>query len=255
MKGFIITLLLFCSFSLNAKDSDSIALSPVLIVHADSMPVSSGQLIVLPNQGLFIVEGNTFYSLDTKRCPDIEKIRLLEKIPFEHIIVNDNEFVGKYRQFLMQMGEEKTELLAEFDTENFSIFSGRDSIVNIVTVEDNDSSVWYKLDRRTGETECIIRNKEPIRKIVAGNHLDFCIIGNNIYYVNEEQCGELVVSEQPILDMVLLPFGLMFCTDDKLSLIEDDCVVPMGDGDFQGLLSDGNVVYVVMKDGNIWRLE
>lgn len=243
----------FC-LSIYAQEKDSIVYTPVLLVQADSMSVNSGQLITLPHQGLFIVDGNTFYSLDKEKCPDIEKFRVLENIPFEQVIVNDNELVVKSQQFLMSLGEENTEILAEFDTEDFSIFSGNDSIINIVTIEDNDSCVWYKFDRRTGDTECIMRQIEPIKKIVAGNHIDFCLIGNNIYYVNDNNCGELVVSEKPVIDMILLPKGLMFCTDDMLSFICDDGVVPIVEGDFHGLLNDGNAVYVILKNGNIWKL-
>ena len=47
----------------------------------------------------------------------------------------------------------------------------------------------------------------------------------------------------------------MFCTDDMLSLISDDGVIPIAEGEFHGLLHDGNVVYIVMKNGNIWRLK
>lgn len=251
---FVIHLLLCFCFSSYAQEQDSIVYAQELLVQADSMPVNQGQLIALPNQGLFIADGNTFYSLDKEACPDVEKFRVLENIPFEQVIVNDNELVVKSQQFLMLLGEEKTEILAEFDTEEFAIFSGNDSIINIVTIEDNDSCVWYKFDRRTGETECVLRQSEPIKKIVAGNHIDFCLIGNYIYYVNDNDCGELVVSEKPVIDMILLPNGLMFCTDNMLSLISNDGVIPIAEGEFHGLQSDGSVVYIVIKNGNIWKL-
>ena len=252
---FSIGILLFFCFSSYALEKDSIVYTPKLLIQADNMPVSNGQLIVLPNQGLFIVDGNTFYSLDKEKCPDVEKLRVLESIPFEQVIVNDNEFVVKSQQFLMLLGENETEILAEFDTEDYVIYSGKDSIINIVTMEDNDSCVWYKFDRHTGETECIMRQIEPIKKIVAGNHIDFCLIGNNIYYVSDNNCGELVVSEKPVVDMILLSKGLMFCTDDMLSLISDDGVIPIAEGDFHGLHHDGDTVYIVLKNGNIWRFE
>lgn len=251
-RGLFGTILLIFCFNGYAQKKDSIVSE--LLILADSMPVNNGQLITLPNQGLFIADGNTFCSLDKEKSPHIEKFRVLENIPFEQVIVNDNELVVKSQQFLMLLGEEKTEILAEFDTEDYAIFSGNDSIINIVTIEDNDSIVWYKFDRRTGETECIMRQIEPIKKIVSGNHIDFCLIGNNIYYVIDNNCGELVVSEKPVIDMILLPNGLLFCTDDMLSLISDDGVIPIAEGEFHGLLHDGDIVYVVMKNGNIWRL-
>lgn len=238
-----------------AQANDTIVYTPTYIVEADSMPVSNGQLITLPHQGLFIVDGNTFYSLDKERCTGIKKFRLLEIFPFEQVIVSGNEFVVKSQQFLMLLGEKKTEILAEFDTEDFAVFSGNDSIINVVTTEDNDSCVWYKFERRIGETECVMHQSEPIRKIVAGNNIDFCLIGNNVYYVNGKECNELVVSKQPIVDMVLLPEGLMFCTDNMLSLICDDGVIPIAEGEFHGLFGDEDVVYVVVKNGNIWRIE
>lgn len=238
-----------------AQANDTIVYTPTNIVEADSMPVSNGQLITLPHQGLFIADGNTFYSLDKERCTDIKKFRLLENFPFEQVIVNDNVFIVKCQQFLMLLGEKETEILAELDTEDFAIFSGNDSIINIVTAEETDSYVWYKFDRRTGDTECVMRQPEPIRKIVAGNNIDFCLIGNNIYYVNGKECSELVVSKQPIVDTILLPEGLVFCTDTMLSLIRDDGVIPIAEGEFHGLLSDEDVVYVVVRNGNIWRLE
>lgn len=251
---FGISILLCLCLSSFAQEKDSIVYTPELLVQADSMPVNQGQLIVLPNQGLFIADGNTFYSLDKEVCPDIEKFRVLENIPFEQVIVNDDELVVKSQQFLILLGEGKTEILSEFDTEDFAIFSGNDSIINIVNIEDSDSCVWYKFNRQTGGTECIMRQAEPIKKIVAGNHIDFCLIGNNIYYVYDNNCGELVVSEKPVIDMILLPNGLMFCTDDMLSIISDEGVVPIAEGDFHGLHHDGDVVYIVMKNGNIWKL-
>ena len=200
---FCISLLLFLSTICLSQEKDSVVYTPELIVQAEDMPVSIGQLIALPYQGLFIADGNTFYSLDKEKCPEVEKFRVLENIPFEQVIVNNNELVVKSQQFLMLLGEEKTEILAEFDTEDYAIYSGNDSIINIVTIEDNDSCVWYKYDRRTGETECIMRQIEPIKKIVSGNHIDFYLIGNNIYYINDNDCGELVVSEKPVIDLIL----------------------------------------------------
>lgn len=257
MKRMIICIGIMICLCVNsfAQVRDSTVYDTTLLVQADDMPVLYGQLIALPYQGLFIADGNTFYSLDKKECPEIEKFRLLENIPIEQVIVNDNEFIVKSQQFLMLLGEKDTEILAEFDTEDFAIFNGRDSVVNIVAYENADSCIWYKFNRRTGETECILQESKPIRKIVAGNQIDFCIIGNNVYYVKGDVCDELVLSEKPIIDIVLVPNGLMFCTDDMLSLISDDCVTPMLEGDFHGLHYDGKVVYVVLKNGNIWRIE
>lgn len=249
----IIIMLCLCVNSF-AQVKDSTVYNATLLVQADDMPVHHGQLIALPCQGLFIAYGNTFYSLDKEECPEVEKFRLLENIPIEQMIVNDNEFIAKSQQFLLLLGEKDTEILAEFDTEDFAIFSGRDSIVNIVSYEDADSCVWYKFDRRIGKTECILQDLKPIRKIVSGNQIDFCIIGNNVYYVKDDVCGELIVSEKPIIDIVLLPMGLLFCTDDMISLISDDCVTPLLEGDFHGLHYDGKVVYIVLTNGNIWRL-
>jgi hypothetical protein len=257
MKRIIICIgIMLCLCANNfAQVNDSTVYKTTLLVNADDMPVHHGQLIALPYQGLFIADGNTFYSLDEKECPEVEKFRLLENIPIEQVIVNDNEFIVKSQQFLMLLGEKDTEILAEFDTEDFTIFSGRDSIVNVVSYENADSCIWYRFDRRTGETECILQESEPIRKIVSGNQVDFCIIGNNVYYVKDDVCEELVVSEKPIKDIVLLPKGLMFCTDDMLSLISDDCVTPLLEGDFHGLHYDGKVVYIILKNGNIWWME
>ena len=256
MKRMIICIgIMLCLCANNfAQVNDSTVYNTTLLVNADDMPVHHGQLIALPYQGLFIADGNTFYSLDKKECPEVEKFRLLENITIEQVIVNDNEFIVKSQQFLMLLGEKDTEILAEFDTEDFTIFSGRDSIVNIVSYENADSCIWYRFDRRTGETECILQESEPIRKIVSGNQIDFCIIGNNVYYVKDDVCGELIVSEKPIKDIVLLAKGLMFCTDDMLSIISDNCVTPLLEGDFHGLHYDGKVVYVILKNGNIWRL-
>ena len=256
MKRIIFALCMMLCFygKSHAQQADSIVFNSTLIAQADSMPVNSGQLIALPRQGLFIADGSTFYSLDRERCPDINKFRLLENFPFDQVIVNDNEFVVKTQQFLRLLGEEQTEILAEFDTEYFTVFSGNDSIINVVVYEETDSCAWYKLDRRTGTTECILREAQPIKKIVAGNQIDFCIVGNNIYYVMGDVCDEVVVSEEPIIDMVLLPTGLMFCTDNLLSLYNNECVIPIAEGEFHGLHCDENVVYVVLKNGNIWRI-
>ena len=251
-KSIIVLALIFSCFSNHyAQEPNSLTYATNLLVQADSMPVGSGQLIALPHQGLFIVDDHTFYSLDQDRCTDIKKFRLLENVPFDKVIVNDNEFIVKSQQFLLLLGEKQTEILTELDTDDYTIFPGNDSIINIVTQEGVDVCTWYKYDRRTGEIECILRQTEPIRKIVAGNHIDFCIIGNNIYYVKDNLCGEFAASKQPVLDMVLVPDGLMFCTDNMLSLIRNDCVIPLVKGDFQGLHYDGKVVYILLKNGNI----
>lgn len=255
MKRIIGIYMMLCFWgSCYAQQSDSVVFNTTLLVQADSMPVNRGQLIALPQQGLFIVDGSTFYSLDKERCPDINKFRLLESFPFDQVIVNDNEFVVKCQQFLMQLEEKETEILAEFDTEYFTVFPGNDSIINVVVYDETDSCGWYKLDRRTGATECILRQAEPIKKIVAGNQIDFCIIGNNIFYVKDDICDEVVISEMPIIDMILLPQGLMFCTDDQLSIFDNESVIPLLEGDFHGLHNDEDFVYVVLKNGNIWRM-
>lgn len=255
MKKYVICLLLCCSGVSHAQVGDSVVFNAALLVQADNMPTNYGQLITLPNQGLFIADDNTFYSLDKERCPEINKFRILEDIPFNQVIVNDNDFIVKSQQFLILLGEEQTEILAEFDTEDYALFSGNDSIINIVVQEDVDTCTWYKFDRKTGEIDCFMRQGEPIKKIVSGNHIDFCIIGNNIYYVSDNICGELVISKEPIIDVILLPNGIMFCTDKMLSFYDDNSVISVAEGDFHGLHHDGSIVYVVLKNGNIWRME
>lgn len=88
-RGLFGTILLIFCFNGYAQKKDSIVSE--LLILADSMPVNNGQLITLPNQGLFIADGNTFCSLDKEKSPHIEKFRVLENIPFEQVIVNDSD--------------------------------------------------------------------------------------------------------------------------------------------------------------------
>lgn len=247
-------LLLFCNYSF-AQGSDSLVYESKLLIAAEDMPVSNGQLIVLPQKGLFIADGNTFYSLDTEECPHVEKFRILEDIPFDQVIVNDNEFIVKSQQFMLILGGEKTEILAEFDTEDYSLFSGVDSVINVVVREEGNFCTLYKYDRRTGDLDNIMRLPENIKKIVAGNKMDFYLLEKGIYYLYDTESGELATSEQPILDMILLPDGLMFCTETMLYLINDDGVVPLMEGSFHGLQNDGHVIYITLQNGNIWKMK
>ena len=238
----------------HAQETDSLSLDYSILVEAKNMPVDEGQLIVLPQQGLFISADNTFYSLDEERCTDMTKFRLLEKFPCEQVIVNDNNLITKSQQYIMLMDEEETSILAKMDTEDYKLYSGLDSIVNIVAITTGDSCAWYKLDRRTGIIDYVMCTGNLISKIVAGRQIDFCLINNTIYSVFNDQCNEFIVSDQPIIDMVLSPYGLLFCTDQRLSLIGTHGVIPIAEGDFYSLYNDGNRIYAAMKDGNIWQL-
>lgn len=242
-------------YKCHAHNTDSLSLGYSLLVEAKNMPVDEGQLIVLPQQGLFISADNTFYSLDEERCTDMTKFRLLEKFPCEQVIVNDNNLITKSQQYIMLMDEEETSILAKMDTEDYILYSGIDSIVNIVALTAGDSCAWYKLDRRTGNIDYVMCTSNLIRKIVAGQNIDFCLINNTIYSVFNDQCNEFIVSDQPIIDMVLSPYGLLFCTDQRLSLIGTHGVTPLAEGEFHRLYNDGDRIYAAMKDGNIWKLD
>lgn len=247
-------MLFYTCSNLFGQNERSISYSASLLVSANDMPVSNGQLVVLPNMGLFVVDGNTFFSIDEKRCPDINRFKVLENFDFDEVIVNDNDLLVKSGEFLMLLGDKRTEILTEFDTECFYLFCGLDSVVNVVSKDDNNNYSWYKYDRRSGDVQLYMKHEEPITKIISGKGVDYCMVGNKIYYVMGDECNELVSSKQSLYDMVLLSEGLMFCTDTTLFLLEEDSYSPIVEGEFVRLYNDGELVYAVLKNGNIWKI-
>lgn len=224
-----------------------------MMMTPDEMPVRNGRLIVLPGKGLFITEGTTFYSLDKERCPNTEKFRILEKFPFEQVIINDGLFLVKYKEFVLCIGEERTEIVAEFDTEDFVIIRGHDSIFNIVLQEDSNQYAWYKYDIRHSDAECIMRQNVPMNIVDGGKNIDYCIVGNSICMVSKDGVKELVNSQISIIDAVVSPLGLMFCTDSMLYLYINENVVPIAEGAFYSLYNDNDVLYAVMENGMIYK--
>lgn len=224
-----------------------------LIMTPDQMPVKNGELIILPGKGLFIANDNKFHSLDKERCPDTSEYWVLEKFPFEQIIINDGYFLVKYKEFVMRIGEEKTEIVAEFDTKDFVISKGHNCIFNVVVQEDINQYAWYKYDIRNSDADCVMRQNLPMFVVDAGKDLDFCVAGNSIYMINKGEAKELVNSKMPIVDATSTPLGLMFCTDGALYLYINQNVIPIAEGNFYSLYNDNDIIYVVLENGMIYK--
>ena len=226
-----------------------------VMMTCDKLPAPQGLLFTIPGEGLFLADGNTFYSLDEKRCTELDKVRFKHNIPIEQIIVSDGRFLLKSQSFVMQIDQSDTKIVTELDTEDFVIFSGRNNFFNLVMPEDNDSCGWYRCNLSNQQMDCVLRTNEFINNIIEIGEQTLCITLHNIYLISNGECSLVTTIEEGIEDATLTSQGLLFCTSSSLYLWDGSEVIRhLYDIEVHSIYADDNIVYLLTMNGQILRI-
>ncbi|MBO7069533.1 MAG: hypothetical protein J6W52_12820 [Bacteroidaceae bacterium] len=255
-----ITLTLLLSFSQTvwaqetANDTTDVLNLEWLVSDAESLPIDEGNFIALPESGLFIEDGNTFYALDSIRCPDIVKFRMKAKLEFEYSVISEGDLLVKSHELVVRIHQDETTIVAELDTETFFLHAGTGSKYHLEVLEEDNTWGWYTCDWETGEMTCVIRTPYPISHILDNGNLVLCAIGNQLYTVDEETLQSIAELPDEILDCISTSRGLFMCTTQMLYFYDGNAApAPILQGDFHSLYCDGEVFYIVLQDGRILK--
>lgn len=254
-------LLLFAVFCLQMAEAQDVKekslLDCQLLTKVDNLPSTDGQLLVLPDLGLFYLDNGQLYSLDSKKSPTLEQFRFKDNFSFDQLIVNDSTFLVKSQQYVLQIDADKTKMVTELDTDVFDIYSGHDGKYNMVVQEDSALWAWYSCDLKTQKTECVVRMAEPISLIYDASAAKFCVVGNRIYMPIDESIALLTDAEEPVLDLVITKVGVLFCTEHTLYCINaDDMQADIyATGRFHSLYYDNGTLYLVLQNGDIMKTD
>lgn len=247
-------LVVFCTntFAQESDTTNTMILEP--LTSAETLPVEEGEFIALPNLGLFIADGNVLYSLDSIRCPDIVKFRFKDNYDFEHIVVSGDSYLVKSHELVMRVCQGETSIAAELDTETFFLHAGTGSKYHLVILEADNTWGWYTCDWQSGEMTCVIRTSHPISHILDNGEAELCVVGKQLYGVNDEQFILMAELPEYVLDCVTTSQGLFLCTQKMLYFYDGSAEPkPLLQGDFHSLHYDGEVLYVVLQDGRILK--
>jgi len=257
---FNITLTLLLSYSQIlwaqeiANDTTEVLNLEWLVSDAELLPIDEGDFIALPESGLFIEDGNTFYALDSIRCPDVVKFRMKAKLEFEYSVISEGDFLVKSHELVVRIHQDETTIVADLDTETFFLHPGTGSKYHLEVLEADDTWGWYTCDWKTGEMNCVIRTPYPISHILDYGELVLCAIDNQLFTLDGETLQSIAELPDEILDCVSTIRGVVMCTPQTLYFFDGNAApVPVLQGDFHSLYFDGEVLYIVLQDGRILK--
>lgn len=258
MKQNIFYILVLSSFSLQniiAQNNESQTDSTITVMMTDKeLPAPQGLLFTIPGKGLFLADGNTFYSLDENRCPEWEKLRFKYNIPIEQIVISDGKFLIKSQSFVIQINQTETQIVTELDTDEFAIFCGRNNYFNVAMPEEDGSWGWYRCNFDNQQMDCVLRMNESIDNIIEIGEHSLCITPNNIYIISNGECSLLTTIEEGIVDATLTSQGLMFCTPSSLCLWDgSEEIQQLNNINIHSIFADNNIIYLLTMDGHILK--
>lgn len=263
MKIKILLLYIVCGFSLlsaqeiNKEILDTTArdIDVQFMLNTGELSTDSGRLLTIDGMGLFYFDQGTLVSLDSISCPEISMCRLKYDFECEDILMCNDKLIVKSGPFIIQLDGNDTHIICKFDTSDFFLYEGNNDYFNIVLEESDGKWIWYTFTTSNQKLDCMTHMDEPITKIIdSGTHA--YIVGiNTIYLVGENGIEPCVECDRVIVDAVSTSMGLFVITDDALFLIngEDDATTIIEDEMFS-LYNDGDVLYMVMASGDVYRL-
>ena len=219
----------------------------------ESLPSTNGLMLTLPQQGLFLADNNTLYSLDEEQC-SLEKMRILLNVPIEQLFVNNGHFIVKSGAFVIEMGNDKSKTLLEFEDDDFLIFNGNDGHFYVMLPENEDEWGVYCYNLESSQLTCLVRLEEPVYELFDVDTVCILLTTNRIYSIVKDNLYLLAEVEDEIIDATVTPAGIVFCTTDNLYIwnVKDD-VQLVGQLQIHSLYSDGDILYLLMQNGDILK--
>lgn len=249
----IVSFFLICCSDAMAQETEQPSDSIVMLLNSKDLPSSDGQLLVIPGSGLFYADGNEVFALDESKSK-LKKFRFRYGFPMDQIMCCEGKFFIKSQQYIISLDEDVPKVIAQFDTGDFSIFSGQDGHINVVIPEESGKWVWYQFHLATGELICVVRMDDPIQLVLDENGICACLSDNKVYVVTDDSLQLLVQMDEHVNDAVMTPRGMLISTDTVSYLLGDDMQpepIPLG---FHNLFYDNDTLYLVTNTGDIMKM-
>ncbi len=227
------------------------------LLNTIDLSTGDGKLLTIDGMGLFYFDQGTLLSLDSISSPRLEMCRLKCKFECEDILMCDGKFLVKSGSYVMQLDGDYNQMLFNFDTELFFMYKGVGKYFNVVIPEGNGEWGWYTCNVNDRVVECVTRMSAPITKVLDYGTHAFCVCGDTVYFLDAKGLEPFVQCERDIVDAAITSYGLFVMTDNALYLIEKSSVSiePFIEGEMYSLYSDGDIVYLVFRNGDVYRLQ
>lgn len=263
MKSIILLLVTFSFLCLNAQDVEDMQCESKsdsdfqFMFNTADLSTGDGKLLTIDGMGLFYFDQGTLLSLDSICSPRLEMCRFKCKFECEDILMCDGKFVVKSGTYVLQLDGETYKTLFNFDTGLFFMYKGVGSYFNVIIPENNGEWGWYTCEVNTKKIECVTRMPAPITKIVDDGTHAFCVCGNTIYLLDTKGFDPFIQCERDIVDAVSTSLGVFVITDEALYLIDGSSndATPLLEGEMYSLYNDGDIVYIVFRNGDVFRMQ
>lgn len=241
----------------NSDSSSTNTSNSLLLLNTNELTSSAGKLCVIDSLGLFYLDQGTLLSLDSISCPNYTIFRLKQNLVYDEIITSGGYLIAKSGPLVVLIDEERSRIIEEFDTDQFFIYPGAAKYLNIVILELDGTWGWYTSSLDTDSLQCVTRMDSPITKIIDRGSYALAVSDTCIYSLTADGLYPLVSNERIIIDAALTSIGLFFITDSGLFMLPIDGTTAIGimKESFYSLYSDGDVLYIVMENGDVVRLD
>lgn len=218
------------------------------LVEVGEMDISSNQLCVFPNNGIFLLTGNELISLEENEKTPI--VRIPKLIAPEDIVFTESNVYAKNDTTIVSCTPELKPIHA-FDTNQFQILPTTDNNLFILSKLDSISMVF--------SCDVAIKNVMPFVKLsddilfVAGDTTQCILVTpNHIYSVQEKKAWPMLDYFEPIVTATLTKSGLIFATENNILMLNGvNNVSLIAERGCRRLLSDVNTLYIYYDDGSL----
>ncbi len=259
-KYILLLSLLLLSLPVMAQDeiADTVTNSVKMerLCNTSELSTQDGRLLTLQGLGLFYFDQGTLVSLDSTSCPDIKMCRLKANIQYDDLVMCDGYFIVKSGPFIIMLDGENTRILSKFDTPLFFLYPGGDDYINVVIPEESGEWAWYTFKIYSQKLECVTRMTTPITKVIDNLSHAYVVSEETIYLISELGMEPLITCNRDIIDAASTNLGLFVMCEDALFLAngEEGDIEAIIEEELYGLYNDGDVIYIVMQNGDIFRL-
>lgn len=216
---------------------------PILLLSHEEYSVDSVTLFVLPSYGLVMPVGDSLLLLKDR---SLSAVAWQDGRRYTSAFVCGDKLIGRQGKAIYTIEDQPTPPLLQFDTEEYSLFTGDNRSLYALFWYENLSSI-FQIDLSTKNFHEIVRVPLPIWKVVANEHRRFILIEDDIYLLTEEGEPHLFYrSKERINDLDFSPWGLLLTTDKEVirisSATKTETFYPYG---AHQVWLDGNEVYLL----------
>ena len=217
----------------------------------EELDLSNDKLCVLPGKGLFVISGNTVFSLEGKS--EISRIELLDTSEISHFMFLKDRFIYKAKNKICSYMD-KAKVEYQFENENFEYYPSREDSLFIVRTE-KDTSYVYGLKLGEDALKPILCIPDSIIGVYGSVNNLTLATKSRIYGYTNQKPEILFSTVEDIRSIIFTPFGILFCSPEGLfRVISINQYLALASGGIKQLLYDGEIIYALTDSGYILSL-